>query len=448
LDGLFQTTGAKSALAQGAEDAGSFLDALDKINRRHGLMAAGGAAIVKGATAVASALVPGVEFSTDPFGYQDSASQTAGLKNNKAYNNGQSIGWNQDPATNKYKLPSQITQKDIDVAAEGMKLRAAEEEKANQKRIADEKRLAAERKRALDEISRLEIEESNQRIKDEVAASFSSIEAKYRTNNSDINTPGMAKPTGTDLNYDYGSDKFNKEFSKQSTGDGSAKNFDKIIAGMQDQVEKLKSTYKDAGNSISEDVQQLSSNISSALQNAAADSAVAFGEMIGAALSGGSGFEDAGKKMGLILARMLQDLGKALIAFATLKIAASKVFSNPYVALGEGIEALAVGVVLKNKFENAETQGFYTGGIVKGRSGVDNIPINVSSGEMILTNTQQGRLFGMLDGAYSGHSMNANYGSANSGGGGFSGELSTTIKGTDLDVLLKYGQKKNAKFRG
>jgi len=459
LDGLFQTTGAKSALAQGAEDAGSFLDALDKINRRHGLMAAGGAAIVKGATAVASALVPGVEFSSDPFGYQDSASQTAGLKNNKAYNNGQSIGWNQDPATNKYKLPSQITQKDIDVAAEGMKLRAAEEEKANQKRIADEKRLAGERKRALDEISRLEIEESNQRIKDELAASFSSIEAKYRTNNSDINTPGMAKPTGTDLNYDYGSDKFNKEFSKQTTGDGSAVNFDKTTAQIEGMTKawwdekNAKDASAKATNELGASMEELSKELNAIVQESSVNLFSGIAESIGELSVSTDGIENVGAKIAGIFGDMISQVGKAIIAYGLtmkgLQSALKASFKNPYVAIAVGAVAIAAGAALKastTKKNNNAQNNFFTGGIAKGAHGVDNIPINVSNGEMILNNSQQGRLFGLLDGAYSGGSLQGSWSKSNRSSTSETGTLEAKIRGEDLAILVERGKRRMNRY--
>jgi len=330
-----------------------------------------------------------------------------------------------------------------------------------------------------------------------LADSEASINAKFRKQNGVLGVVGVAKPKGISLNYDSNSDKFNKEFSNQTTGDGKTKsafqNLGSKISGnnllSKDQIDLANSidsalreleqnlinrygslaeatkagmgkfvqatkeggqSYKQAVENIRKQdaIQNLSQNINASIQQAAVDMTVSFGEMAGSALAGGEGFENAGKVFSLLLADTMSNIGKAMIAFAASVIAAQNTIENPYVALAAGIAAVAAGAYLKTKLNEGKEKGFYTGGIVRGRSGVDNIPINVSSGEMILTNTQQGRLFGMLDGAYSGHSMNANYGSANSGGGGFSGELSTTIKGTDLDVLLKYGQKKNAKFRG
>jgi len=378
--------------------------------------------------------------------------------------------------------------------------------------------------------------------------SESAINVKYRKQNGTLGAIGQAKPTGTSLNYDSGSDKFNKEFTNPVTGDGVTANrfknlgdsisttkglftmdektldggitdkleslrqklidnygslkeatnagfgdfvnstkqggqsfsdavtnlkvYNKIQdlsdklessfgslqgaadSGMAGLVEKIKNgtiTYKEAIEAMKkiDGIKQLGENISSALKQAAADTSIAFGEMIGSALAGGEGFANAGQAFGTLLAKLMTDIGKALITYATLIIATEYAISNPYVALVAGIAAVAAGAYLKATMSQSDStaKGHYTGGIVDGRHGIDNIPIRVSAGEMVLNKNQQSRMFGVLNGAFSGRSLASSYNqSASNGGSNTSGHLSTSIRGSDLAVIVKLGDKKNAKF--
>jgi len=220
--------------------------------------------------------------------------------------------------------------------------------------------------------------------------------------------------------------------------------FGDFVGASQKGGEDFKKSLKDLQDLQA--IQDLSTNINNALRQAASDLAFGFGEMVGSALAGGSGFEDAGKQFGLLLAKMLQDIGKALITFAALMIAAETSIENPFVALAAGIAAVAAGAYLKTKINDADGQGLYTGGLVQGPAGTDKIPARLTAGELVLNKRQQSNMFGLINGTNTGRNFNRNFG--NSGrDNGFVGQLTANIRSGDLAVAVNIGEKKNNKFR-
>lgn len=329
----------------------------------------------------------------------------------------------------------------------------AEEQIKKANEAAARKRLSNQRK-----IDAEELRESKQALEDKLAQSEYDINAAYARYNSVIqNVIAMSGKTGLNNIYDSNSfDKIGEEFTNAVSGDGkTAQRWSELTDATKNGMSKFVSevrggvkNYKSETNKLLEDdaIAQLGENISASLANAAASAVFSFAEMAGSALAGGEGFADAGKKFGLIIAGMLSDIGKALIAFATLKIAASKVFSNPYVALAVGVAAVVAGAYLKTKLNNSEGQGLYTGGFVQGPAGTDNVPTRLTAGELVLNKRQQSNMFGLINGTNTGRNFNRNF--ATSGNNSpFIGQLSATIRSGDLAVAVEIGEKKNRKFR-
>lgn len=356
------------------------------------------------------------------------------------------------------KTPFSNTQSTTSTEAYGQQFDIRDTNPAAEEKIRKQNEAAASRRNA--ELNRIYAEENRvakQLLEDKLAKSESDINNAYLKYNGVIqNSISQLGKEGLKNIYDSNSfDKIGEEFTKSVTGDGeTVKRWDDLADstknGMSKFVQEVKNggeNYKSALAEIAESdaIDQLSQGISSALRQAATDTAVALGEMIGSALSGGEGFENAGKKFGLIVANLITDLGKALIAYSTLKIAFDLSKANPWAALALGIATVAAGAALKNKFTQGE-KGFFTGGVVQGRAGVDAIPARLTKGEMVLNSRQQANMFGLINGTNTGRNFNQNF--ATSGRGNeFVGQLSTSIRSGDLAVAVNIGEKKNRKFR-
>lgn len=456
LDGLFQTSGAKSVLAQGAADAGDLLSALDKINRSHGLMAAGGAAIVAGSVKVASA-VTGQDLNYDPMGYmaaQELTNQRSALGAATKYAGGKSIGWNQK-SENQYKLPSEYTKEDFDIAAAAYQNRIEAEAKANQKLIAEAKRQAAERKRENDAINRKEIEESNQRIKDGVFAAEQAAEEAYRKNNGILGPIGQLQKTGIVDNRTRSGEKTGQSFS-QSGGDPiDFKKTTDQIAGMTEAWWKEKQA-KDANiastNDLAIRMENLGEQMSAIMDQGKIEFFTGLGESLGELAVDTGNLESAGAKIGRIMGEMIQGIGKAIIAYAMtmegLKTAMKAAFASPWVALAVGVAAVAAGQAVKasaQKQSNQASQRFWTGGIVDGPAGIDMVPTKLSKNEMVLTEGDQSRLWGVVRGTNSGMGMRTPF----SGSGSdmaIQVEMEYRMSGSDIYVSSRKGKRKHDYF--
>jgi hypothetical protein len=452
LDALFSTSGTKSFLAQAAEDAGGLMNQLTLLAKERGVTS-----VVLGLMdAGAETLLNGTGFEGPTLSYArnkiDTKTQKQALSSNVKYDNGASIGWNKQ--TSQFKLPSQLTKEDFNIAAAAEENRLKEEEKANKKRIAEAKRQASERKSALDVITRQEIEESKQRIRDGILAVNAAMDEAYGKHNGILGPIKQLNKTGISTGLDNNL-KRTQEFSNPTIGDGSATSFDHIIAGIDGVIEKTKSKYSQMQNAISDEMvaatEQLNENIKNSLVNFGTDFVVGIGTKIGEALAtGGESLENAGKSFGLMLAGLLQDLGKALIAAGMLKLAASKVFAVPAVGIAVGLAAVAAGAYLQTKM-NESGQGLWTGGIVQGNGGIDTVPTRLTPGEAVLTQSHQGKLMSWLNGTYSGRDLmtNDSFGPGGRGGGGNSyvGRLTAELKSSTLAFAVDIGQEDNAYFR-
>lgn len=182
------------------------------------------------------------------------------------------------------------------------------------------------------------------------------------------------------------------------------KNFD-----MDAQIEMVIQTdirieENDAEIQLQNKLESLNSHLEAILRDFSADAFAAMGEIIGNMFAGLNADQPT-KKIGEVIGGLLQTLGKALIAYGVTTEEVKVVLEtmNGWAAIAAGIVAIAAGTALKATAQNASrnaAQNFWTGGVVQGPGGVDNVPAWLTPGEMVLNRHQQGWLFRALNGAY------------------------------------------------
>lgn len=359
------------------------------------------------------------------------------------------------------KTPFSNTQSTTSTQDYGKQFDIRDTNPAAEEKIRKQNEAAASRRNS--ELNRIYAEENRvakQLLEDKLAKSESDINAAYLKYNGVIqNSISELGKEGLKNIYDSNSfDKIGEEFTKSVMGDGETSSrwsdlADSTKNGMDKFVQEVKiggKNYKAAIDDIakSDAIDQLKQNVSNALQDAAANIAISFGEMVGSALAGGKGFEDAGQAFGLLLAEMMSNIGKALISFATLiLVAQTSIFEAPLVALAAGVAAVAAGAFLKNKINDAKGQGLYTGGFVQGRAGTDNIPTRLTAGELVLNKRQQANMFGLINGTNTGRNFNQNFATSGANAN-VTGQLVGKLRGSDIDIAARLGAKTNNKFRG
>jgi len=294
-----------------------------------------------------------------------------------------------------------------------------------------------------------QIKLSNDRLRDALQDSSAQLDGKYRTNNSDLNTPGMAKSTGMGLNYNYGSDQFNKEFSNQTTGDGSATNYDHIIAGMDDAIKQIQAKGAKLKHVTDDIGEQLNDSMNQAFGSAIVSMVEGVGNLAVGLANGTSDMADVGNAFMGIMATMFDNIGKALAAHAATLILAKASISTMNIAgsLAGAALAFGAGAVARAAIADSSQGAFWTGGIVPRKGGLDGFPIMATGGEMVLNSGQQKQMFGILDGAMSGQSF-----SGNSRGSSQRSEVVGELRGIrmssgDIGFSAKVGEKKNNYFR-
>lgn len=416
LDGLFDTSGGKTALATAADDAGGLLDILNKINREHGIMAAGGAAISMAAVKASSGFF-GVDYELDPFGYKgqiDTENQRKVLSKATSYGNGMPIGWAQSGARGG-KMPSEYAQADFDISAAAAQNRAEAEEKANQKIIAAMKKAAAERKRALDEITRQEIADSDQRIRDGIAAAEEAVRKHYAERpSSNISGPLMTN-TGTVRKFNDSSfTKSHEEFSSPVSMGGDL-NYDHIIAQinlMNDAWGRnfvMVTNATRATNDLAIATQKMDQQYADAISSIAGAGTVstfsALAEGLGEVAAGTGGIEKVGAKVANAFGGMVQQIGEAMIAYGVTKSGLEKALAATFGTPGGGVAAIAIGAaavaagsLLKAKANQSQSQAMsrmWDGGIAE-PMGTDRIPVMLTPGEMVFPVREQQQLSAMI----------------------------------------------------
>lgn len=167
------------------------------------------------------------------------------------------------------------------------------------------------------------------------------------------------------------------------------------------------------------------------------------GSSIGEALADGDNvLVAAGKSLLSSLGAVLVQLGEMAIAIGTSLIAIQVALGslNPFVAIAAGIALVALGSFFQSKTKEIGDQNFAHGGIVGGGSYTgDKIPVMVNSGEMILNQGQQSRLFNILSGNLS-SLQGSNQGIVVSG--------RIEAEGTKLVTVISNTQSRNKRLGG
>jgi hypothetical protein len=195
--------------------------------------------------------------------------------------------------------------------------------------------------------------------------------------------------------------------------------FDALVAGMQAKAgglqavsEQMKATVVDLSAVVGESVNELAVNV-----------AVGLGEAIGGLISGTSSMGDVISNILGMIAGFMKQLGSQMIALGMAKIAFDKLKFSGWGAVAAGIALVALSAVVQGTLgkSSKQTGRYENGGIVGGSSYYgDKILARVNSGELILNQNQQSKLYGMMN------------------SGGESGFVSSTkIQGSDLLVVIE-----------
>lgn len=138
---------------------------------------------------------------------------------------------------------------------------------------------------------------------------------------------------------------------------------DNLIAAQSRMYKRLSDQGKKDGDETRKKLAEPLNRLNEDIKSIGANAVAGFGDAIGDALAGGNpvaGFIN-------VIAEAISALGKALIAYAAAKIAATNAIKslNPYIALAAGIAAVAAGAFLRKKV-NDKPRAFAEGGLVLG----------------------------------------------------------------------------------
>lgn len=483
---LIAETGKSSGLtdffAQAAKDAGGLFSQLRLLNKEKGLFAAAGGL----AGAVLETGLNGTGYSSPALNYARGR-QNAPIK-------GPLLDTSRDRLSSSEDYGKQFGIRDTDPKTEE-KLRKANESAANKANTAVNKWVSEQ------------IQASKDRIAVAFAAIEAQNQPDLKRHGTLSGTAiGMADSRGITQGYDKVTDEnVTKKFTNQP-GAGMSLNIDRIAAGMTEAVKKHAAAidaFKNENSELAEEslrIESISENLEDGIMDMYGSMAAAteagwgsviekvkagtlsysealmaitrldaidnieqmtkdlqinlvsgISESIGAIAAGGAGIEDLMSNIYSTFGGFLMNLGKQLLVtsgvFKGLK-AALMTLSGPVAAIA-GAAAIAAGAALKSYASNSgkKTAGsFYTGGVIQGRTGVDNLTANVSAGEMILNKSQQSNLFAMLDHGFSGSMFRNNQLSQSSGQFG-SGVLKAKLRGDYLDILVDRGSERNKRYR-
>lgn len=297
-----------------------------------------------------------------------------------------------------------------------------------------------------------QIQMSKDRIAEGILDAEIANNAKYRTHNSPIDTPGQILPTGTKNTYSLNGGEMRKTgqvFSNESTGDGSATNYDHIIANMSTAVDAAIAEQARLQKATQEFEESFDQSMKNALGNALANTAQGVGELVAGLATGTTDLEDVGNTFAAIIATLLRQIADALVAYAAVKLLANEAFKtgNPYVALAAAALAYGAAAVAESAINKSgeDAAGYWTGGIIDGPGGRDRVPIMATKGEIMMNGSQQNRLWNFLSGG-SAPDHSAATGGRAAHGGDLTIKVVGGIKRGDIDFSGKQGARDNAYF--
>jgi uncharacterized membrane-anchored protein YhcB (DUF1043 family) len=164
--------------------------------------------------------------------------------------------------------------------------------------------------------------------------------------------------------------------------------------------EELKATVSRAditAKAVEDMNKRISESFSQVLSNAAAEFVSGMAELIGQLASGAANFGQVGKFILTSIADLIVQLGKSAIQIGTAMLAVKAAFKNPFGAIAAGSALVIFGTLLKSTLPK-DFQRFQNGGIVGGSSQFgDKILARVNSGELILNQRQQKKLWQQLE---------------------------------------------------
>jgi uncharacterized membrane-anchored protein YhcB (DUF1043 family) len=142
---------------------------------------------------------------------------------------------------------------------------------------------------------------------------------------------------------------------------------------------------------------RISESFSQVLSNAASEFVAGMAELVGQLASGAASFGDVGKFILTSIADLIVQLGKAAIQIGTGMLAVKAAFKSPFGAIAAGAALVVFGTLLKSTLPK-DFQRFQNGGVVGGSSFYgDKILARVNSGELILNQQQQKKLYSQLE---------------------------------------------------
>lgn len=430
-----KTSGFTDFLTQAASDAGSLLSQLRLLNKEKGFLAAAGGL----AGSALETLLSGTGYSSEALNYA----------RNQQSNHGY------DPLIgSSLRLPGEIQPtsrsqfpfaQNFSPTPTNTSNPAAEEKARKAAEVA-----ARKAQREIDKWVSEEIRKSKDRIAEGLLDAEIANDAAFRKYNTGVDTPSMRGSTGLTNNYSYQRGEINKtgvSFTNATTGDGTT-NYDHIIAGMDDAIEQIKERYSKIQHSTDEFSQHLADSIGSGLGVFVVGISETMGQLIGNLATGAGSMADIGNAFMGVVAGLFENIGQALASYAATLLVAKIAMGSMNIAAAAAGAVLAFGAaaVLKSQMQSASEQAFYSGGIVQGRGGVDNVHTALSPGEMVLNGGQQGRLWNMITGANTGREFAGMRGS-----GGLQVSHVTVhgrIRSGDIDISGKQGERKNKYFRG
>lgn len=164
---------------------------------------------------------------------------------------------------------------------------------------------------------------------------------------------------------------------------------------MKEQIESIAQAGKDAFSNFGGDMSYYTDMFTSLGKVFASDANGATKAGAGLAVLGESLKQIAGNGETAKAGAMLAAIGQIMLGFATASVLAAALGPFGWIAwLGTGLAAMTTAI--------STIQSFNDGGIVNGSTTTgDNTLVRVNSGEMVLNNRQQARLFKMLDGGLS-----------------------------------------------
>ena len=164
---------------------------------------------------------------------------------------------------------------------------------------------------------------------------------------------------------------------------------------MKEQLESIGQAGKDAFSNFGGDMSYYTNMFTSLGKVFVSDSNGATKAGAGLAVLGESLKQIAGNGEAAKAGAMLAAIGQIMLGFATASVLAAALGPFGWIAwVGTGLAAMTTAI--------STIQSFNDGGIVNGSTTTgDNTLVRVNSGEMVLNNRQQARLFKMLDGGLS-----------------------------------------------